>query len=556
MKRIFVSILIIVTGIIQAQKEQDSVKTEVINVTRSFEPKVQDAYKLDVNPEINQISERKIPVEYHIQSVPVASTFQPEKGAMAGFNAGSIQEDVYKSYAAIAGGNYLQIQGDAYIFYPVTERLGSALSLSHYSSQGSDTIYKPFYHTSIDALFDYKGDNSRWNFDLGYNGHINHINEFPFTPSGSLIDQVTDKHTENNLIFDLSGTFKDLFIKDLNLHYNNYWDGFDNSEHAIQLKGNLKFPVGNIDLRMGIQTDLVNGDLGRNKYFNPAEKNEITYNNFDLGILPGIQIENDNLVVNIGAKIFYQTPDNLYKNIQFFPDLNLNFNLIYEKLTLFAGVTGDIMQNAHYKLAAENPYLFADNPIIPTLIPYDIFGGFKGAFSTSFSYEVNLGFRRINNYAFYNFIPDRSLAGYKLIYDDMSQSYFKTAFNIGIGKKFDLKMQLTYLQNDPDNLKKALHIPDFRFKSILIFKPSDKLNFSATLNSTGNRNFSTNYDDALPGYTDLNFGVCYNINKQFTAFLQANNLLNKTYEIYYLYPVQKLQILGGVAYRFDIPVQK
>ena len=558
MKRIFIIILIIITGLVQAQKKQDTVRTEVINVTRSFEPKVQDAFKLDVNPEINQIGEKKIPVEYRIQSVPVASTFQPEKGGMAGFKAGSVQEDVYKSYISLAGGNYTQIYGDAYIYYPVNERFGSALRLSHYSSQGKDTVYKPFSHTYIDALFDFKGDNSRWNFDLGYNGHNNRLNQYiPAAQVNKTIlsEQVTDKHTENNFVFDLSAKFKELFIKDLSLRYNNYWDAFDNSEHAVQLQADLKFPIGSIDIKTGIRGDLVNGDLGRNKYFDPSYQTDISYNNIDFGILPAIQIENDKLVVNVGAKIFYQNRDTIYKTFQFFPDVNLNFNLIYEKLTLFAGVTGDIIQNAQYRLAADNPYLFAVDPIIPTLMPYDIFGGFKGAFSSSFSYQVDLGFRRINNYAFYYFYPESSLAGHKLIYDDMNQSYFKTAFNIGIGKKFDLKLQLTYLQNDPENLKKAYYLPDFRFKSILIFKPTDKLNFNATLNSVGSRSFSPDYDKALPGYTDLNLGVRYNINKQFTAFIQAGNILSNPYEIYYLYPSEKLQISGGAAYRFDIPVQ-
>jgi hypothetical protein len=544
---------------VQAQKKQDTVKTEVINVTRSFEPKVQDAFKLDVNPEINQTVEQKIPVEYRIQSIPVASTFQPEKGAMIGFNTGNIQENVYKSYVSLAGGNYTQIYGDAYVFYPVNEHFGSALRFSHYSSQGSDTIYKPFYHTFINALFDYKANNSRWNFDLGYNGHTNYLNRYTPETQGNITPlpvPVTNKHTENNLVFDLSAKFKDLFIKDLKIHYNNYWDGFDNSEHAIQLQGNLKFPIGSMDIKTGIRGDLINGDSGRNKYFDPAYQNDISYNNIDFGILPAVQIENDKLVVNIGAKIFYQNRDKLYNNIQFFPDVNLNFNLIYEKLTLFAGVTGDIIQNAQYRFAAPNPYLFDVYPVKPTLIPYDISGGFKGAFSDSFSYEVDLGFRRINNYAFYYFYPDRSLAGHRLIYDDMNQSYFKTTFNIGVGKKFDLKLQLTYLQNDPDNLKKAFYLPDFRFKSILIFKPTDKLNFNATLNSVGSRSFSPAYDRALSGYTDLNLGIRYNINKQFTAFIQAGNILNNPYEIYYLYPSQKLQISAGAAYRFDIPVQK
>ncbi len=558
------SLYILLIGIgLQAQQVQDSVKTEVINVTRSFEPKVQDAYKLDVNPDIDKVAEQKILVNFQIQSVPVASTFTPEKGGMANFNAGSITEDVYKSYASLAIGNYTQIQADTYLYYPVNDKLGAALRLSHYSSQGqkeTDGIsYDPFGHTTADVLFDYKTNKSRWNIDLGYNGHVNYMKENPDFIPMMLLTINTLKHTENNFGLKTDGHFKDLFLKDFHLKYNNYWDGFDNSEHAIHLLGNLKFPVGGIDLKLGLQTDMVTGDLGRMNYLKDFNNyTNITYNNIDFGALPAVQIENDNLVVNIGAKIFYQNQDSIYKNVQFIPDVNLHFNLIYEKLSVFAGVTGDLKQNSHAVLSALNPYLRTDDLIIPTLTPYDIFGGFNGAFSSSFSYEVKLGSRKIKNYPFYNFSGNitNALITYHLFYDDMTQSYFDTAFNIGIGNKFDLKLHLTYMQNDPDHLKKALFVPDFAFKSILIFRPNEKLNFNANLHSMGNRNYGAQIDGHIAGYTDLNLGVRYNINKQFTAFIQGNNLLGNSYEIYYGYPVQKLQILAGASYRFDIPTLK
>jgi len=551
------SLYILLIGIgLQAQQVQDSVKTEVINVTRSFEPKeVQDAYKLDVNPDIDKVTEQKIPVNFRIQSVPVASTFTPEKGGMANFQAGSITEDVYQSYASLAIGNYTQIQADTYVYYPVTDKLGSAFRLSHYSSQGGendDIKYDPFYHTFADILFDYKSDKSLWNVDLGYNGHINYLKDnLTFMPLVPVVIN-TYQHKENNFVLKADGDFNDLFIKDFSFDYNNYWDDFDNSEHRFHLFGNFKFPIRGIDVKLGVQTDLVSGNLGRVDFIADEPQQELTYTNTDFGVLPAVQIENENLVINVGAKIFYQNQDTIYNAIQVIPDVKLNFNLIFEKLTVFAGATGDLQQNSQAALSLKNPYLRPDNLIIPTLTPYDIFGGFNGAFSSSFSYEVKLGAKKTKNYPFYNF-KGNALAEYEIFYDDMLQSYFETSFNIGIGKKFDLKLDMTYLQNDPDHLKKALFIPDFTFKSIMIFRPSEKLNFNATLHSLGNRYFQAGNDDYISSFTDLNLGIRYNINRQFTAFIQGNNLLGNAYEIYYNYPVQKVQILLGATYRFDIP---
>jgi hypothetical protein len=541
-----------------AQQAKDTVKTEVISVTRSFTPKVQDAYKLDVNPQKENIVEKKIPVTYKIQSVPVASTFAPEKGRMANFNAGTSIEQSLPSYVSIAGGNYLNIESDAFIYYPVTDKFGSALRLSHYSSQGGETdkniIYDPYYHTTADLLFDFSSGKSQWNLDLAYLSNIDRVKINPDIMSAS-ISPISDENLNrknNDFRFKIDGKFKDFFVKDAHLSFDSFWENFDNSEAKFKGLSKLSFPIGNFNLNMGIQADLVSGKVGKNKIGDIDTNAKNSYNNSDFGILPAVQIENDNLIFNLGAKIFYQNQDTLYKKLQLIPDVNINLNLIYEKLTVFAGVTGDIKQNSYVQHSVNNPYLLPENAMLPSLTPYDVFGGFNGAFSSAFSYEVKLGYRLIKNHPFY-LQSESNYLYYTMIFDDMSQSYFETALNIGLGKKLDLKLHLDYMQNNPEHLKKAIMMPDYSFKSLLNFHPNDKIQFNIELNNIGSRTIDILAKKSIAGYTDLNLGIRYNVNKQFTAFIKGLNLLNESYEKYAGYPVQKIQILGGVSYRFDIP---
>ena len=537
-----------------AQQAKDSVKTEVVEVTRSFEPKVQDAYKLDINPVISATPEKKIPVKYQIMSVPVASTFQPEKGGMANFNPGNLVQKNFGSYVSIAGGNYVQIKSDAFISYPLNDQMETAFVFSHYSSQGKtkDSL-SPFYHTVIDGLFNYNTDGSIWNFDLGYDGHINKLHEIMTIMNVMDPGIKSYQNNYNNLHLDINGKFKELFIKNLAVKYNNLWDFSDNSEHLAQLGTKLLFPIGDIGLKTSIQSDIVSGHAGKNKHLDSPTDLKLSYTNFDIGLLPAITIENDKLVANLGAKIFYQN-DSIYKNLQFIPDINVRLNLIYEKLSAFGGITGDLHQNSQTEFYQKNPYLTLQQNIIPTLIPYNIFGGFDGAFSSSFAYEIRLGVKRIKNYGFYNFVPSSVLqSGFDIYYDDMTQSYFKTKINVGVSKYLDLKFNLTYMQNNPDHLSKALFIPDFDIKSMLIFRPTDKLSINTTFHRVSQRKYADNIDDVLKAYNDLNIGIRYNINKEITGFVNAYNLFNQDYQIYYNYPVQKLQFMAGVTYRFDIP---
>ncbi len=557
MKQKIFYILLLSISIMSAQKVKDSVKTEVVEVKRSFDPKVQDAYKLNIDPEINALPEKKIPVDFHIQSVPVASTFQPEKGQMAGFKPGSLVEKVYKSYAAFGVGNYTQIQADAFLYHLVSDNLGAGMKFSHYSSQGGQdgTItYQPFYNTNIAAVFDYQNNDNLWHFDTGYEGQLNYLKQDTAFVNPPEIYSL--KNTGNNFYLKVKGQFKNNYFKDLSLYYNAFWNGFENNEHYLQLKTTLILPIKNLDLKMGIQSDLVSGNTGYIGFADPVVNYNLTYSNADFGLLPAIQIKNDNLTANLGAKIFYQN-NAIYNTLQFMPDLKVNLNLIYEKLTVFAGVTGDLNQNSQMGLSLENPYLAPTQNIVPSLTPYNIFGGFNGAFSSSFSYEVTMGYREIWHKAFYNYNPVNIPVGsYDIIYDDLGQSYFKTIFNIGVGKKLDLKLDLTYRQNDPDRLRKALFVSDFDFKSIFIFHPTTHLSFDMTLNSVGKRFFQEGSDQYLEAYTDLNLGVRYMVNKQFTGYLKAYNVLNRDYQIFYLYPVQKLQIMAGMVYRFDLMLKK
>jgi hypothetical protein len=54
----------------------------------------------------------------------------------------------------------------------------------------------------------------------------------------------------------------------------------------------------------------------------------------------------------------------------------------------------------------------------------------------------------------------------------------------------------------------------------------------------------------LGGIVDFNLGISYRYNKRVTAFFQLNNMLSQRYNDWYNYPVQPIQIMGGISLRF------
>ena len=79
-----------------------------------------------------------------------------------------------------------------------------------------------------------------------------------------------------------------------------------------------------------------------------------------------------------------------------------------------------------------------------------------------------------------------------------------------------------------------------------------KLTLSAEIFSLGKRYAIdvANNTVEMDGFFDINLGAEYKINEEFSVFLNATNLLNNHYERYYSYPVQGLQIMGGIGWRF------
>ena len=54
----------------------------------------------------------------------------------------------------------------------------------------------------------------------------------------------------------------------------------------------------------------------------------------------------------------------------------------------------------------------------------------------------------------------------------------------------------------------------------------------------------------MKGGTDLSAGAEFKINKQFSAWLDFNNVLNSKYERWNNYPVYGFQVIGGIIVRF------
>ena len=89
-----------------AQKKDENIGTEVVNVVKPYSPTISDAFKVKETPSFDDDeTSKKENIKYNIFSFPVASTFTPNKGKAANVEK-SAQEKLYNNYITLGAGNY------------------------------------------------------------------------------------------------------------------------------------------------------------------------------------------------------------------------------------------------------------------------------------------------------------------------------------------------------------------------------------------------------------------------------------------------------------------
>lgn len=136
-----------------AQKKDENIGTEVVNVVKPYTPTISDAFKVKETPALeDEDNTKKEVIKYNIFSFPVASTFTPSKGRAASVDK-SEAEKLFKNYATLGFGNYATINAELFITENISDTEYVGGMLRHLSSQGGIKgveLDDKFYNTSLD----------------------------------------------------------------------------------------------------------------------------------------------------------------------------------------------------------------------------------------------------------------------------------------------------------------------------------------------------------------------------------------------------------------------
>jgi hypothetical protein len=275
----------------------------------------------------------------------------------------------------------------------------------------------------------------------------------------------------------------------------------------------------------------------------------IKISNNIIQISPSVDYHDD--VLKIHAGIIPAWNNKVY---ELMPDIYAEAQVKDKSFAVQAGWVGRLVKNSYKNLTSINPYL---SPVFAQLNTKETeyYGGIKASIAKHFNFSAKAGLVRYKNLPF--FINDTATNDNKSfkISNESAVNNFRIHGDVGYinQDKFSLTAGITFngytnfTNNDrawhtmPVEIKSSLRW--WAFKTVLI--KSDLYVFDGSnYLAKGNKAVSMN------GGTDLSAGVEIKINKNFSVWGDANNILNSKYERWHNYEVYGANFMGGILLNF------
>jgi|GEM_PF-69188 len=574
-------VLCMTTWSMQAQeeeqkKEKENLGTEVVNIVQSYKPSISKSSKQSLRPDVSDIqdAERKT-VDYTIFSVPVASTFQPQKGSAANLKRAR-KPKYFNNYARLGFGNYTNAHAELFSSFEVGHDNDLAIFLSHNSSQGGIKgveIDDKFYRTNLDVEYSTKGRN----WDAGIRSGIDHqlYNWYGMpTPKPVLSDPTSlfDDNSQSYFSGYLGGSIAmgDSFFKQADVELRMLTDSHSSSEIWMQAKPEFIVPINDMDIRIGTDIAYLNGSF-KKQYQSDAKGNN--YGFFHAGLAPSLTYVDEDLSFVLGAKGYVLSDTEASEtNFKIYPDVHASYKIVDEFMTLYGSATGGLHHNSFYNLKEDNPFISPTLFIKPTSATYKIAGGLKGKFTSAIGYKFEASYGEEKDKALFALndyeqsdIYDKGYEkahSFNVLYDKVNTLTIEGEVLADVSDELQLGLHAAFHNYSTSNEDEAWNLPELEARVFANYKITDKIYTRASIFFIGERNDRVFVPGAflepdtyntvkLKSYVDANLQVSYQFTPQLSFFAKGNNLVGGAYKKWYAYPMQDIQFMLGATYQFD-----
>lgn len=554
------------------KKRKDTLDTEIIRVVKPYTPSVSDAFKIKQEPTVDSLSLKiKKEVSYTIHSMPVASTFVPDKGG-ARLLLNQPPERYYNNFVAAGFGNYMTPFVEVFAKYDLTNysEIGGFINYQASFKNMEDVVLNSTY-SDISGDFFYKQTEKyfEWKIKTGVKNRVVNWYGLPDNISfnENVIGSIDEKQSYGTIYLGGDIEFYDALVHNGTVKFTRFFDNHNSDENHFEFKGNVELPIGNELINTDVTLEYLNGSFTRNF----TRDASIQHNFASIGISPSFLLLRDNFKLNIGGRVYYGFTDNENdeSKFYFYPNVTTSYKISGDNFIAYAGVTGDLHQNSYEQFVAENPFVSPTLHIRRTDMPYQGFLGVKGKFARNFTFNIRGAYSNEIDKALFRLNPswtDGTVLldkGYEagnsfdVVYDEVTTINGFAEVIFDFNERFKFGGNIEFNTYNLDEQAEAWNLP--MLKSTLMARYAAKKWYA-----NANVYFATDRNDVLeiiPGnsvynivngtYFDVNIDGGFYFNESWSVFLKLNNILNTKYQKYSNFQVQGFQVLGGIEYRFD-----
>ena len=575
--KIIVLLVLFVGQFSFAQKKNESIGTETVNVVKPYSPTISDAFKVKETPSLDDSGNQpKEVIKYSILSVPVASTFTPSKGKAEGVEKAK-KERLFNNYATVGLGNYSTLNAELFVNQDLGNNDYVAGMFRHHSSQGGIKdveLNDEFYDTAINVGYGQNNRDNNWNVDLGYQNQIYNWYGLPADFGSTIPDQrydlvnsINPDHSYNTIWLGGNAEFTESIFSNLAAKFTHFSDSYSSSENRFFVKPTFTVDVMDQAIKTNVIVDHVSGSFKNNYLQNNTEA--VKYGFTNVGIEPSFVIHENDWTLELGAGVFYSgDTENSGNKFYLYPKVNASYKLVGDLMIFYTGVDGGLKQNSYADFVTENPFISPTLNMRPSSTQYNVFAGLKGKLANNVNYnltgsylnEKDKALFKANDYTEVVTNEDYAFGNsFGVVYEDIRTLRFYAELKADFSQNVTFGINGTFNSYNTDNVVEAWNLPTMKLSSTLDVTITKQWYAGLNVFYVGERkdmqtNTSLGIDTTpitLKSYFDANAHVGYKFSERLTFFLKANNIGNQAYQKWLNYPVQGFQVLGGANYKFD-----
>ncbi len=450
---------------------------------------------------------------------------------------------LYANYIKAGIGNYATSYLEAFLYNKRSEKLAYGLNLRHFASARGPLKRSGLSDNHILLYGKYLLSKASIDSDLGYFRTARHFYGYN---QDLEFKKDTLKQRFNNIVWNIGIKSNDSsasFKYQGNIEISNLNDAYKakETEALIRYKTLMKLDE--------------NSYMGVRGLISISSRSDSTkYVRNLVSLQPYYQRTLDKLILTGGLNFGFEN-DTLFskKNFHLYPALKGEYKIIENIIHVFGGLDGNMERNTLRSTLKENPWLTNRVALAHSNKLVELFIGTKGTLLKKVTYQLQGSYLSYKNLPFMVNNGQDSLR-FALVYDsnNVKITRLKAEASYSLDTKMLAGVSFTYNGYNMGTLKQAWHMPKMQANYYLTYFLKDKMVFhlSSYMFAGIKAVDPSGKEIVLPTILDLNVKVDYLFSRNFSAFLELNNLLANKYERYLYYKQKGINLLLGATCSF------